>query len=114
MGGDAVAVTVVALLTINEAEGASLAEYFRITTPLMERAKARIVKRFMLSEVLVGSRTAEMAVIVEYPDRAAVDMVFKSEDYRAAIPARNRAFLKYEVSIGVGDDAPAVEAEQAR
>lgn len=109
-------VTVVALLTINEAEPAALAEYFRITSPVLQRAKAKMVKRFRLAEVIVGSRPAEMAVIVEYPDRAAVDMVFKSAEYASAIPARDRAFLKYEITIGVGDDAPAVEveAEQAR
>ncbi len=104
-------VTVVALLTINEAEPAALGEYFRITTPLLERAKARIVKRFALNEAIVGPRSAQMAVLVEYPARAAVDTVFQSEEYRSAIPARGRAFLKYEVSIGVGDDAPAGEAE---
>lgn len=104
-------VTVVALLSINEDDPAALAEYFRITTPLLERARARIVKRFILQEVIVGRRPAQMAVIVEYPDRAAVDMVFQSGEYRSAIPARDRAFLTYEVSIGVGDDAPADEAE---
>ena len=104
-------VTIVALLTINDAEPAALAEYFRIITPLMERAKARMVKRFTLHEVIVGKRPSEMALIVEYPDRAAVDMVFKSAEYLLAIPARNRAFLKYEITIGVGDDAPAVEVE---
>lgn len=109
-------VTVVALLTINDAEPAALGEYFRITTPLLERARARIVRRFTLNETLVGARPAQMAVIVEYPDRSSVDMVFGSSEYRSAIPARDRAFLKYEVSIGVGDEAPveAAEAEQAR
>ena len=110
------AVTVIALLSINESEPQALGEYFRITTPLLERARARIVKRFTLHEVIVGKRPAEMAVIVEYPDRAAVDMVFQSSEYRQAIPFRDRAFLKYQISIGVGDDAPAeaAEAEGAR
>lgn len=110
------AVTVIALLSINESEPQALGEYFRITTPLLERARARIVKRFTLNEAIVGNRPAEMAVIVEYPDREAVDSVFKSREYREAIPFRDRAFLKYEISIGVGDDAPAdaVEAEGAR
>lgn len=107
-------VTVVALLSINDAEPAALGEYFRITSPLLERAKARIVNRFTLHEAIVGNRPAQMAVIVEYPDRAAVDMVFESREYRSAIPARDRAFLTYQVSIGVGDDAPAVLGEKAR
>lgn len=107
-------VTVVALLSINEAEPAALGEYFRITTPLLDRAKARIVRRFTLNEALVGKRPAQMAVIVEYPDRAAVDMVFQSDAYRSAIPYRDKAFLKYEVSVAEGDDAPAEAAEEAR
>ncbi len=108
------AVTVIALLSINESEPQALGEYFRITTPLLERARARIVKRFTLIEPIVGNRPAQMAVIVEYPDREAVDSVFKSREYREAIPFRDRAFLKYEISIGVGDDAPAADAERAR
>lgn len=109
-------VTVIALLSINEDEPQALGEYFRITSPLLDRARARIVKRFKLNEAIVGNRPAEMAVIVEYPDREAVDTVFKSNDYRQAIPFRDRAFLKYEISVGVGDDAPAdaAEAERAR
>lgn len=102
-------VTVVALLSINENEPAALAEYFRITMPLLERAKARIVKRFRLQETIVGTEPAQMAVIVEYPDRAAVDAVFFSPEYRAAIPFRNRAFDRYVVTIGEGDDAPSSE-----
>lgn len=107
------AVTVVALLSVNESEPLALGEYFRITTPLLERAKARIVKRFLLNEAIVGRTPAQMAVIVEYPDRAAVDLVFKSAEYRSAIPHRDKAFLKYEISVAVGDDAPAADAEAA-
>lgn len=99
-------VTVIALLSVNENEPQALGEYFRITAPLLERARARIVRRFALNEAIVGDRPAQMAVIVEYPDREAVDLVFKSSDYRQAIPFRDRAFLKYDISVGVGDDTP--------
>lgn len=109
-------VTVIALFSINESEPQVLGEYLRITTPLMDRAKARIVKRFKLCRACIGKRHAEMAVIVEFPDREAVDMVFKSDDYCKAAPFRDRAFLRYEILIGVGGDAPAgaAEAEQRR
>lgn len=107
-------VTVVALLSINDAEPAALAEYFRIVTPLLDRAQARIISRFCLNQATIAKCPAQIAMIVEFPDREAVDLVFQSREYQRAIPARNRAFLKYEVSIGVGDDAPAAEAGVAR
>ena len=105
-------VTVIALLSINEDEPAALGEYLRITGPLLDRAGAKILKRFELSEIVVGPRPAQTAVIVEYPDRAAVDMVFKSGEYQRAIPARDRAFSRYNITIGVGDDGPVTVAEQ--
>ena len=102
-------VTVIALLSVNEDEPAALAEYFRLTGPLLDRAGARITRRFTLAEAVVGQRPAQMAVMVDYPDRAAVDMVFQSPEYAAAIPSRDRAFLRYDISIGVGDDQPRAE-----
>lgn len=107
-------VSVIALLSINESEPQALGEYFRITTPVLDRARARIVKRFLLNKAVVGNRPARMAVIVEYPDHAAVDLVFQSSEYRQAIPFRDKAFLNYKVSVCVGDDAPAVASDEAR
>jgi uncharacterized protein (DUF1330 family) len=48
---------------------------------------------------MVGDRPAQTMIIVEYPDRNAVDRVFNSAEYRAIIPLRDRAFSKYQVSV---------------
>jgi len=41
-------------------------------------------------------------VMVEYPDRAAVDTVFESPEYKAVIPIRDIAFADYQVTVVVG------------
>lgn len=92
-------VTVVAMTSINEDEPLALATYLEATMPLLERAGAKIVKRFTVNEVVVGHRPAKTVFIVEYPNKAAVEMVFNSAEYRAIIPARDQAFNEYSVSL---------------
>jgi uncharacterized protein (DUF1330 family) len=92
-------VLVVALVTVAEDAPSALATYFRVTEPLLARAGARIIQRFEINEVVVGRPPARYVVIVEYPDRAAVDVVFESPEYKAIVPIRDAAFLDYHVSI---------------
>ena len=99
------AVTVVALVTVNDNEPWALGEYFRVTGPLLERAGAEIVQRFTVNEVVVGHRPAKTVVIVKYPDRAAVESVFGSAEYQAIKPVRDRAFSDYHVSIASDEDS---------
>lgn len=104
-------VTVLALLTVNDAEPRALARYFAITAPLLDAAGARITHRFTVNEAVVGHRPARMAVIVEYPDEAAVRSVFDSPAYRAIGPVRDAAFLDYSVSIVSPAAMPAAIAQ---
>jgi len=92
-------VTVLAFVTINEDQPRALAEYFKVTDPLLRAAGARIVQRFEVAEAIVGPRPAKTVIIVEYPDRAAVDMVFESPAYKAVIPVRDIAFADYQVTV---------------
>ncbi|SHG42771.1 DUF1330 domain-containing protein [Cognatishimia maritima] len=97
-------VTVVAMVTFNDDEPLALAEYFRVTGPLLERAGAKITKTFDINEVVVGYRPARKVFIVEYPDKAAVDMVFQSREYKAVIPSRDLAFTEYSVTIAADEN----------
>lgn len=101
-------VTVVAMTSINDDEPLALAEYFRVTGPLLERAGAKIKKSFHINEVVVGHRPAKTVFIVEYPDKAAVDMVFGSQEYQDVIPSRDLAISEYNVTIAA-DDSQASE-----
>jgi len=92
-------VQVMALLTVNEDAPDSLAEYFRVTQPLLDKASARIVQRFAINEVVVGRRPARMLVLVEYPTLEALDLVFGSPEYERVKPVRDRAFLSYHIAV---------------
>lgn len=92
-------VTVMAMVTFNDDEPLALAEYLRVTGPLLERAGAKITKTFDINEVVVGHRPAKKVFIVEYPDKASVDQVFQSAEYQAVIPSRDLAFSDYSITI---------------
>ncbi len=93
------AIQVIALVTVNDDEPQALAAYIAATFPLMENAGGKILRRFTVNEVVVGHKPAKSVIIIEYPSREAVDLVFESEIYRNIIPIRDIAFLDYHVSI---------------
>lgn len=95
-------VTVLAFVTLNEDRPQALAQYFAVTDPLLKRAGARIVRRFEVAEAIVGTRPSKTVIIVEYPDRAALDSVFQSPEYAAVVPIRDRAFRDYQVTVVEG------------
>jgi uncharacterized protein (DUF1330 family) len=97
-------VKVIAFVTIAEDAPDALAAYFKVTEPLLKRAGAQIVKRFAITDVVVGPHPAKTVVIVDYPSRAAVESVFGSPEHAEVIEIRNRAFLDY--SITIVDDLP--------
>ncbi|WP_372887701.1 DUF1330 domain-containing protein [Shimia sp.] len=101
-------VRVIAFVTIDEQQPQALARYLEATGPLLDSAGARIVQRFVLNEAVVGQRPAQSVIIVDYPDRAAVDRVFASQAYRDIIPFRDMAFRDYHVTVVAGED----QAEQ--
>lgn len=96
-------VRVIAFVTIDDTQPQALADYLAATTPLLDAAGAQIVQRFQLAEPLIGTRPSQTVVIVDYPDRAAIDFVFQSKAYRDIIPVRDKAFLAYAVHIVEGE-----------
>lgn len=92
-------VTVLAFVTIAEDAPEALAAYLKVTQPLLERVGARIVKRFAINDIVVGQRPAQMVVMVEYPSREAVDLVFGSAEYASVVHHRDRAFPDYAITI---------------
>jgi uncharacterized protein (DUF1330 family) len=98
-GLELMTVTVLAMVTFAENQEAALSRYLEVTAPLLEQAKATVISMFDLNEAVVGHRPAKRMIVVEYPSRAAVDLVFESPEYKALIPTRDRAFTSYDISI---------------
>lgn len=92
-------VTVVALVSINEDQALALARYLEKTEPLLAEVGAKIVKRYRLENTVVGGSPVKTAIVVEYPTYEAVDRVFGSEQYKQAIPFRDKAFAEYSVHV---------------
>lgn len=92
-------VTVLAMVTFAENQRTAISRYLEVTAPLLEQANAKVTKVFDVHEAVVGAQSPKRVIVVEYPDRAAVDLVFNSDAYKALIPTRDKAFSTYEISI---------------
>lgn len=102
------AVIVFALTTVNPDDLEALSMYLGTTRPLLEEAGAEIIQGYEISDTIVGEKLPEMATIVRYPDREAVDKVFQSAEYHALKEIRQRAFLSYQIGIVEAGGAPLV------
>lgn len=92
-------VKVIASIKVNPEEPDALRTYLDVTMPLLDAAGGQIVQSFEKGESVVGELDFDRVMIVEYPDLAALDKVFKSEAYKAIIPIRDKAFTRYGISV---------------
>ncbi|MBV7395996.1 DUF1330 domain-containing protein [Mameliella sediminis] len=92
-------VYVIACLTPNPEHQDDYETYLRVAMPLLDKVGGKLSQHFPVGDVVVGNKPAEAIMVVEYPDMDAVHALFQSEEYKALIPVRDRAFSTYSVSI---------------
>ena len=90
---------VLASLRVNSKNPSAFVEYLNSAMPLIAAAGGQVAKRIDLGEQLIGDGGCSLVLLVDYPNREAVDAVFSSQEYQELIPVRDRAFLSYHVSI---------------
>lgn len=72
-------------------------EYGAAVAPLLERAGARVVFAGDPGPVLLGERSWDMVLLVEYPSRRAFLEMIGSEDYQAIAHLRTEALARGEL-----------------
>ena len=97
---------VAALTCVNENCPEDLATYLATTTPLLQKAGAKILFRVGVDKTIVGQSSAKYLTLVEYPDEEAIRMVFESSEYGLLKEVRERAFSHYEIFLLEDSDGP--------
>lgn len=72
-------------------------EYGAAVAPLLERAGARVVFAGDPATVLLGARSWDLVLLVEYPTRGAFLEMIGSEDYQAIAHLRTEALTEGEL-----------------
>jgi len=65
--------------------------YTAATAPLLAKAGGKVLLAGRPAELLIGDQTWDLALIVEYPKRAALLAMLDSEDYQAIANLRTEA-----------------------
>lgn len=91
--------TVLAMTTLRAGGEAALQHYMEVVGPLMDKAGARLVSRHQVRETLSGADLPQFVSLIEYPDAAAVQMVFEAPDYLALKPTLAEAFSRYDLCV---------------
>ena len=92
-------IQVVASMAFNPQEPEALQTYFDVAMPLLEKVGAKVAQKIEVGDPVIGEKASEIVMLVDYPSYDAIDSVFESDEYKAVIPIRDKAFLKYNVCI---------------
>ncbi len=83
------------------------AEYGAAVAPLLEKAGARVVFAGEADPVLLGDRSWDLVLLVEYPNRRAFLEMIGSEAYQAIAHLRTEALARGELHPLTGAEIPA-------
>ncbi|HEX5990409.1 MAG TPA: DUF1330 domain-containing protein [Solirubrobacterales bacterium] len=105
---EAGAVTMLNLLEfVPEGGRERYAEYGAAVAPLLEKAGGRLVFAGEPGPVLLGDRSWDMVLLVEYPSRRAFLEMIGSEAYQAIAHLRTEALTRGELHPLAGVELPA-------
>ena len=93
------AVRLVVLTSLNPDMQAELDEYMKVAGKLMSAVGAEVVERYELQTNIAGDGEFQFVMVIDYPDQASVDSVFKSAEYLALSNVKEAAFSRYQIYI---------------
>ena len=79
-------------------EMASVQEYLQGVMPLLMGAGGKPVKRLKVDEVIHG-KPSGMVLVMDFDSADAIGEMFKSDDYAALIPARDKGFAEMNIQL---------------
>ena len=91
-------IQLVAITSINSNAQSAVDRYLSVVGPLMQSVGAKIVSRFELGDSVAGKKEIQYVSVIEYPDEAAIEKVFGSDEYKSLEEIKRQAFSKYQVS----------------
>ena len=94
-------IQLVAITSINANADSALEKYMSVVGSLMQSAGATLVCRYELGASIVGGSDIQYVSVIDYPNEAAIKMVFESDEYQSLNEVKTQAFSKYQVSIAV-------------
>ena len=90
--------TLVVTAVPNPKEMAAVQEYLQGVMPLFLGAGGKLVKRLRVEQAIHG-RPAGMVLVMDFDSGEAVSEIFKSDEYQALVPVRDRGFSETNVLL---------------
>ena len=74
--------------------------YTQHAGPLFKKGGGTPVAKYQVAERITGTEEAQFVAIMEFPSKEAIKGVFDSEEYKALLPYRDKAYTSLNVFIG--------------
>ena len=90
--------TLVVTATPNSHEMSAVQDYLQGVMPLLLGAGGKLVKRLKVGTVIRGNPSG-MVLVMDFDSAEAITSMFKSDDYAALIPVRDRGFAEMNILV---------------
>ncbi len=90
--------TLVVSAVPNPNEMASVQGYLQGVLPLLMGAGGKLVKRVKVDQVIHG-KPSGMVLVMDFDSAEAIEGMFKSKDYAALVPIRDRGFAEMNIML---------------
>ncbi len=90
--------TLVVTAVPNPNEMASVQEYLKGVMSLLMGAGGKPVKRVKVDQAIHG-KPSGMVLVMDFDSEDAINGMFKSEDYAALVPVRDRGFAEMNIML---------------
>jgi len=90
--------TLVVTAVPNPEEMASVQEYLQGVMPLLVGAGGNLVKRMKVNQVIHG-KPSGMVLVMDFDTSSAITGMFKSEEYAALVPVRDKGFAEMNIRL---------------
>lgn len=87
----------------NPEEKEALARYQKASQALADNAGVRLIVQRPVADQIIGSNAAAMLAVAEFSSREAVTAFFESDEYKALLPDRAKAFSAYDTYLLGGE-----------
>jgi uncharacterized protein (DUF1330 family) len=87
---------------VNPNEIESYEQYTQNAGPIFKKAGGVPVAKYQIKERIIGTGEAQFVVVMEFPSVEVIKNLFESEEYKALLPIRDKAYTSLNVFLGEG------------
>ncbi|MFC0453357.1 DUF1330 domain-containing protein [Rhodococcus jostii] len=74
-------------------------DYSSLMREFLARHGATVVRRQLVEKTIYGRARPDLFMVIDFPDRSVVELLFLQGEYLGIVPLRNKVFAEFEMHV---------------